>query len=117
MPAEVLTYDFYTTVYHGELDSDAFTRSLAPATARLIALTGNEVPERVREAWLLALCALCDRVSGSDQRGYIKSETVGATSVTYSDACVNMTDYDAVRPYLAHTGLLWRGVVCTHDDM
>lgn len=112
MAAPELTYTFYSTTYGGTLDEEAYQAASSRAAARLTALVGTDIPDRVSDAYLMAACALVDRVAGADTSGTLKSETVGSTSFTYTDAVANATDLDAVRPYLANTGLLFRGVSC-----
>lgn len=111
MATPALTHELYAgELYRGELDGDAFASALPRATARLAAITGDDVPERCRDAWLCALCAMVDRVAGLDRSGTVSSETVGSTSVTYADAVAESADIDAVAPWLAGTGLLYMGV-------
>lgn len=52
---------------------------------------------------------MVDRVGGVDGTG-VKSETVGSTSVTYDESRSGSTDLDVVSPWLAGTGLLYRGL-------
>ena len=102
--------DYAGDLYRGKLSEDAFYDALPAATARLVELTGTDVPTRYAEAWKRALCALVDRVGGLDGSGRVASETVGSTSITYADAVIGTTDYDAVVPYLSGTGLLYMGL-------
>lgn len=111
MATPALTHEQYAgELYRGELDGDAFASALPRATARLVAITGGDVPARCERAWLGALCAMVDRVAGLDRSGTVSSETVGSTSVTYADAVAGASDLDAVAPWLAGTGLLYMGV-------
>ena len=104
-----LTYREYAgEVYRGGLDESAFYVALPAARARLCALTGTDVPDRCAEAWKRALCALVDRAT--ERPDGVKSETVGSTSVTYTDERAGAGDLEAVAPYLAGTGLLYRGL-------
>lgn len=107
-----LTYSFYRDTYHGALTEEVFRSSLVSATARLVAITGDDIPERSTNQWFFALSVIVERAAGKDTRGTVKSETVGATSITYTDTYSAMSDFDAVRPFLASTGLLFRGVEC-----
>lgn len=110
MAAPELTHELYAgDMYRGEMGADELAAALPRARARLVAITGDDVPERCRDAWLCALCAMADRVAGLDRSGTEKSETVGSTSVTWSDSQANATDLDAVAPWLAGTGLLYTG--------
>lgn len=113
MRAPVPTYEFYLNEHRGKADRDRFLDALPLACARVRELTrGRDVPARCRRAYMHAVCAVADRVSGVDARGALKSETVGSTSVTYADAETGsaFTDADAVRPWLGGTGLLYGGL-------
>lgn len=103
-------YAFYTGEYMGTAEEAAFNVALPSAVARASAVVMRPVPEAVEKAWLMAVCAMVDRVTGIDARGLIASETVGSTSVTYTADYVAASDYTAVYPYLAGTGLLCRAV-------
>ena len=105
------TYADYRDKYRGRMEEGDFEAALPSARARLVAITGAEVPEGAAEAWSMALCAMCDHVAGADGSG-LKSETVGSTSYAYADARAGATGYDAVAPWLAGTGLLYRGAGC-----
>lgn len=101
-------YSFYSEVYQGLADESMFEHALIIATAQLIEITGDDVPERHFKSWQLALCSLIDfETDGSKD---IQAEHVGATSITYSQSHINKSVIDNVRPYLAHTGLLYQGV-------
>lgn len=106
------TYEFYRDKHRGKLEQGAFDDALPLASARAREIVAVDVPEALAEAYMHAVCALCDRVAGADARGTVRSETVGGTSVTYADAegASAFSDVDAVRPWLAGTGLLWRGL-------
>ena len=104
-----LTYATYRDEYHGRMGEGDFDAALPSARARLAAITGTEVPER-------HLCAVCDRAGGqpgpSGAPAGVRAETVGGTSVTYTDAAAAEGDYDAALPWLSGTGLLYRGAGC-----
>lgn len=109
MAPELTFADYAGDLYCGSLDEDAFTAALPKARTRLTELTGADVPAEHAKAWMGALCAMVDRVGGVDGQG-VKSETVGSTSVTYDELRSGSTDLDAVSPWLAGTGLLYRGL-------
>lgn len=111
MATPELTYAFYADEHRGRLGEDALADALPLATARLVALTGDEVPERCETAWLHALCALCDAQAsaGGAHRGVI-SEHVGNTTLTYTAEAAAESDHAIVLPWLAGTGLLYRGL-------
>ena len=61
MSAPELTYATYSgDAYRGKLGGDAFADALPLARARLVAITGEDVPDRCSGAWLMALCAMTD---------------------------------------------------------
>lgn len=110
MATPSLTYDFYRNTYKGSLGEGELDAPLVKAQALLVSMTGEEVPEKYSDKWLLALCALCDRVAGKDTRGMVKSESVGSVSYTYTDTQASVSDLSCVYPFLVGTGLLWRGI-------
>lgn len=113
MPRPEPTYGFYVSDHGGEAAQEEFSRALPEALARMrLVVPADDVPESLASAYMHAVCALVDRVSGIDARGTVASETVGSTSVTYADAAsgAGFTDADAARPWLQGTGLMWRGL-------
>lgn len=109
MAPELTFAEYSGDLYRGTLGEAAFAAALPRARARLIGLTGADVPGEHAEAWKGALCAVVDRAAGVDAPG-VKSETVGSTSVTYDESRSGSTDLDAAAPWLAGTGLLYRGL-------
>lgn len=105
-------FAFYRDGHAGRLDEGAFAAALPEAMARLRLLAGDEVPERCRDAYMHAACALADRAAGLDRSGEVASETVGSTSLTYARTAPSRAqgDYEAALPWLAGTGLLCRAV-------
>jgi len=114
MAAPELTYaDYADDAYRGKLGEVAFADALPVARARLVAMTGEDVPDRCSAAWCLALCAMVDHVTGADgSHDGLKSQTIGGTSKTWTDAQAASGDVDAVMPWLAGTGLLYCGLGC-----
>lgn len=107
------TYEFYATEHRGKGSPEQFEGALPEAAARARLLVASaDVPDRCADAYMHAVCALVDRVSGIDARGTVASETVGSTSVTYAESAAASTDYDAALPWLAGTGLLYAGSGC-----
>lgn len=106
------TYEFYAGVHGGRLGEAEFASALPEAAARARELVPADVPARLYRRYRHAVCALVDRVAGADERGLLRSETVGSTSRTYADADQGAAfgDADAVRPWLAGTGLMYRGL-------
>lgn len=111
MAAPLLAYSFYADDHRGALGEDAYMDALPAATAALVAITGDEVPERCERQWLHALCALVDAHAsvGGAHRG-VTSEHVGNTTLTYTAEAAQESDYEVVRPWLAGTGLLYQGL-------
>lgn len=107
------TYEFYASAHRGSATEEQFSAALPLAAARARDIVRCErIPARCRAPYLHAVCALVDRVAGIDARGTVRSETVGSTSLTYADADAgaSFADADAVRPWLAGTGLLYQGL-------
>lgn len=104
-----LTYERYSKRHLGSLGRERFDAALPRATARLVDLTGEDVPGRWEGRWLDALGVLCDRVDAG-LAASVTSERVGETTLSYGAAAAGATDYDVVRPYLGSTGLLYGGV-------
>ena len=115
MATPELTYDFYAEEHRGRLGEDALTDALPLATARLVALTGDDVPARCEAAWLHALAALCDASAtvGGAHSG-VTSEHVGNTTLTYTAEAAARSDLAIVEPWLAGTGLLYAGLCRCH---
>lgn len=111
MAAPELTYAFYAEEHRGRLGEEALMRAVPEATARLVALTGTDVPERCESAWLHSLCALCDAQAsvGGAHRG-VSSEHVGNTTFSYTAETAAESDLAIVEPWLAGTGLLYAGL-------
>ena len=111
MACPEVTYGFYVATHRGQLVEDAFDDALPLATARLVALTGADVPERCSEAWRHACCALVDACAsvGGAHSG-VASEHVGNTTLTYTDEAAAESDVALVLPWLSGTGLLYAGL-------
>lgn len=105
------TYLFYRDEHRGRLGEDAFADALPEARARLIALTGEDIPGRCEQGWLHACCALADHIGspGGAHKG-ISSERVGGTAFSYTDRAALESDLAVVGPWLAGTGLLYAGL-------
>lgn len=108
--APQLTYDVYKQT-HSRLGEEDFKVFLPAAYARLVAITGQDIEPCWHDKWLAALGALCEHIAGVDgAHTGIKSQSVGATSVTYTDAEASKSDIDVVEPWLYGTGLLYCGL-------
>ena len=118
-------YIFYEELYHGDLLTEAeFPKYADRADVRLEYFTRGRVsrpdpPEAVLSAVKKAECAVADALRLAEPAGIadltVQKETVGDYSVTRRSA----SDLDAetraritgiITRYLAHTGLLYRGI-------
>ena len=84
MATPSLTYDFYRNTYKGSLGEGELDAPLVKAQALLVSMTGEEVPEKYSEKWLLALCALCARAWVAC---HTPTQTLRQVSLT-SPACI-----------------------------
>lgn len=108
------TYDFYEVEHRGTLPQDAFMAALPLAVAKTEALAGP-CPDcgPVADRWRHAACAMADLAAGVGGGGTLASETVGSTSLTYSQKAQRSpeeAEWAAVLPWLAGTGLLCRAM-------
>ena len=112
----VVSYEWYKTTYGGELDEDTFNRlayRLSACWARLA--------ESVRVAVMSAVCAYADQANIEESGGPVSSETNDGISRTYATGSASSAGAsknagtvqgrlsNAIRLYLAPTGLLFRG--------
>lgn len=112
------TFDFYQVEHRGRLSEDAFWDALPLAVAKTEALAGplREAGEHA-DRWCHAACAMADLVAGAVGGGTLASETVGSTSLTYSQKAQRSpeeAERAAVEPWLAGTGLLCRALGVRH---
>lgn len=124
----VVSYEWYKTTYGGELDEVTFSRLAAQAVLFADAMTEYRLSARwaflsdsVRTAVMSAVCAYVDQANIEESGGPVSSETNDGISRTYvtggssgSGASKNAGTAqgrlsDAIRLYLAPTGLLFRG--------
>lgn len=124
----VVSYEWYKTTYGGELDEVTFSRLAAQAVLFVDAMTEYRLSLRwasladsVRTAVMSAVCAYVDQANIEESGGPVSSETNDGISRTYvaggasgSGASKNAGTAqgrlsDAIRLYLAPTGLLFRG--------
>lgn len=113
METPTLTYSTYSASYgyRGKLEPDAFADALPGAAARLVAITGADFDAAWDASWLMALCSMVDHVAGADgSHDGLKSQTIGGTSKTWTDAEADRSDVDVVAPWLAGTGMLYCGL-------
>lgn len=124
----VVSYEWYKTTYGGELDEGTFDRLASQAFLFADAMTEYRLSTRwaslaesVRTAVMSAVCAYVDQANIEESGGPISSETndgISRTYVTGSAASAGASKNigtaqgrlsDAIRLYLAPTGLLFRG--------
>lgn len=124
----VVSYEWYKTTYGGELDEGTFDRLASQAFLFADAMTEYRLSTRwaslaesVRTAVMSAVCAYVDQANIEESGGPISSETNDGISRTYvagsaasAGASKNVGTAqgrlsDAIRLYLAPTGLLFRG--------
>jgi hypothetical protein len=105
-----LTYEIYRQT-HNKLQEDEFKAALPAARARLVAITGKDIPSIWELDWLAALSELCEHMAGAgDTTQGVKQETIGGTTKVYTNSKANKGDVDAVAPWLYGTGLLYCGL-------
>lgn len=106
-----VTYEFYNDSHKGSMDEEAFDSALPEARARLVALTGTDIPQRAEVAWCHGLCALADKVGGEDMAGHgLTTYRVDSVSVSMTEGAASATDADCVAPWLHGTGMLYQGM-------
>lgn len=112
-------FAYYSEEYGGTMLEADFKRLSRQASAFLDKVTFNRIavgqPEAVMERVKAACCAVADAYLLNEQGGGVASETNDGVSVTYVSGVSNAkTDNQRLREaaslYLAHTGLLYRGV-------
>lgn len=135
--ADLTTYEFYTDNYHGDKVSlNDFPKWLTKASFDVDYLTCGNITEESLEEFSeniqMAVCAVVDFLytidelqnsmsSGTSEKN-IKSITSGGESITYNTVSTanekalsdpvekRRLEYEAIRPYLSNTGLLYAGL-------
>ena len=124
----VVSYEWYKTTYGGKLDEETFDRLASQAFLFADAMTEYRLSARwavlaesVRAAVMSAVCAYADQANIEESGGPVSSETNDGISRTYvaggSSGAGSSKNAgtaqgrlsDAIRLYLAPTGLLFRG--------
>lgn len=124
----VVSYEWYKTTYGGELDEDTFNRLASQAFLFADAMTEHRLSacwahlaESVRVAVMSAVCAYADQANIEESGGPVSSETNDGISRTYVTGSASSAGAsknagtaqgrlsNAIRLYLAPTGLLFRG--------
>lgn len=126
------TFDFYRNIYYGEvLTEQNFPAFITRANMYLDYITMGKVnkenlPESIVSKVNMAECAIAEKCFQIDETskaavengGEISSESVGSYSRTFRSGYEVSKEaeaeiYSIARKYLAFTGLLFRGVLCT----
>lgn len=112
-------FSYYAGNYGGTMPEADYRRLSRQASAFLDKVTFDRIaagqPEAVMEKVRAACCAVADAYLLNEQGGGVASETNDGVSVTYVAGVSNAKTDDqrlqeAAVLYLAHTGLLYRGV-------
>lgn len=112
-------YAYYSQEYGGTMPEADFKRLSRQASAFLDTVAFDRIkstlPKAVMDKVRDACCAVADALLLNEQGGGVASETNDGISVTYVAGVSNAkTDNQRLREaaslYLAHTGLLYRGV-------
>lgn len=112
MLARYADYEFYKDKYLGQKIQESMFDALAlQATNYINYITFGRIDqENAAEDVKLATCAVAEVILKNEESGGKSSETVGKLSVTYNTkGTAERKMYSAAYPYLAHTGLLYRG--------
>lgn len=113
-------YDYYSNNYKGKVKEEEFTTLEIKASGILNYYTFNRI-EDITDNIKLTICELIDYIAEEERvrtEKEIQSESVGTRSVTYAIAknrnknssVVKKEQKDIIYKYLAHTGLLYRGL-------
>lgn len=109
-------YAFYTDEYGGgPIPAEAWPQYSRDAAAYVQAVTfgraSDGLPEPLRDACRMAVCAVAEVEFGQSQGGEVASATNDGYSETYvvSGKTPEQRRYGAVAHYLALTGLLYQG--------
>ncbi len=132
----ITTYDFYTNTYYGDVISETdFPKWESKAADDLAYITNGNITDDALVTYCIqiqkAVCALAEieyqldvanKASNGESYGAVRSISSGGESVTF-DAHANLITtvlsdkiaqdrlkFDAVRPYLFNTGLLFQGL-------
>ena len=121
-------YNFYESVYHGDMDETDFSRNILSASQYIRYLTHGLSDEYEGDELKYAACEAADILYASYQKeaggtGEKKSENTDGYSVSYvtqardgetSEELANRKMFGAIRKWLLPTGLLHAGVRCGH---
>ncbi|MCI8623245.1 MAG: hypothetical protein HFG26_06220 [Provencibacterium sp.] len=109
-----MDYFYYTAVYGGKLlEKETFERLKGRAQRYVSALVRPAGREDESDAERFAVCAVAEALHEKEQRqekGSLKSETVGRYSVQYEQTGAAAGVYAAAARWLEPAGLLYRGV-------
>ena len=113
MSTRYADYGFYRDKYLGQIIPELSFDALALKSSYFINMVTfhridpDSVPDDVR----MAVCAAAEVILKHEESGGKSSESVGKLSVTYDTRkTAEKKMYAAIQPYLADTGLLYKGV-------
>lgn len=110
------TYVFYTDTYKGNAIASAdFDRLATRASSYIDHLTlGRASSYSAGDEVKMAACSVAEVLDKEEKGGELASQTVGSWSRSYvtSGKTLDQRLYDAVKLYLAYTGLLYGGIYC-----
>lgn len=114
---DLATYDFYTNTYGGSsVTEEEFPMALQRASYYIHTITRGRI-STITQAVSMAACSAIDalkQLSVSDGK-VVASESVGAWSKSYvvdtqSVSSLYSSVYQAIKPYLLNTDLLYGGI-------
>lgn len=105
-------YDFYREQYFGSsIPEQAFGSLAVRASSYVRYITFNRI-EEIADDVQMATCAAAEAIYKNEQNDGKSAETIGKHSVTYNTkGTAEKKIQSAVAPYLANTGLLYRGIL------
>ncbi|MCO7121919.1 hypothetical protein NIA71_08140 [Ihubacter massiliensis] len=113
MLAGYTDYGFYKDRYLGQIITEpAFSALSLKASYFIDMVTFHRIDhESVTDDVKMAVCAAAEVILKHEESSGKSSESVGKLSITYDTRKTEEKKmYAAIQPYLAHTGLLYRGV-------
>lgn len=106
-------YTFYKNEFCGKMSEEDYARLSRKASNYLDYVCFDRITE-VTEKVKNACCAVAETYLLNEQGGGIASESNDGISVTYVNGGTALSEeqrlYQTVQMYLAHTGLMYRGV-------
>lgn len=110
----IVSYEYYTTQYGGtKIKKADFKRLEGRAAAYVNYLTFDRAGKSGLDCVRDAVCAVAEEYAAEEARGGMQSENNDGYAVVYSEDTdgAEKRRYAIVREYLAHTGMMYRGVI------